>query len=88
MCSFIIQLLIEGLASGGCPPLARKINQGDGGRGGGATQSGKGYRLWSDHCGAVAVTTNNGFKKRGAVLLSYCRIGELSQSFQLIFHAK
>ena len=27
-------------------------------------------------------------KKRGAVLLLYCRIEELSQSFQLIFHTK
>ena len=27
-------------------------------------------------------------KKRGAVLILYCRIGELSESVQLIFHFK
>ena len=29
-------------------------------RGGGVTQSGKGYQLWSDRCGAVAVATRDG----------------------------
>ena len=55
--------------------------------GGGGTQSGKGYRLRSDRWRAVAVATPDK-KKRGAVLISYCRIGVLSQPVQLIFHVK
>ena len=53
----------------------------------GGTRSGKGYRLRSDRWRAVAVTTRDGLK-RGAVLISYCRIGMLLESVQLIFPIK
>ena len=53
--------------------------------GGGCTHSEKGYQLRSDCWRAVAVTTCTSLKK-GTVLLLYCRIGELSESVQLIFH--
>ena len=45
---------------------------GRGERGGGGEPGGGGYSVW----------------KRGAVLISYCRIGGLSESVQLIFHVK
>ena len=60
--------------------LLRKVSAAPGG--GGGTQSGKGYQLRSDRWREVAVAT------RGAVLISYCRIGGLSESVQLIFHVK
>ena len=58
------------------------------GGGGGGTQSGKGYPLWSHHwLRTVAAATRDGLK-RGAVLLFCCRIGELSEPVQQIFHVK
>ena len=52
---------------------------------GGGTWSGKGYYLRSDHCGAVAVAMRDGYK-RGAVILSYCKIRELSESLHPIYY--
>ena len=37
--------------------------------GGGGTRSGKGYRLRSDRCGAVAIATKHGLKKGGCPLV-------------------
>ena len=67
---------IERCPAGRTLPLGVGVGGGGGGEGG--TQSGNGYQLWSDRWLLRWLKKKKG---GGAVLLSYCRIGELSQYF-------
>ena len=67
------------IRGGQSPQVMWTVGLSPGGGGGGGTQSGKEYRMQSDRWRAVAVPT------RG---ISYCKIGGLSESVQLIFHVK